>query len=148
MGRATFYAQYASKHELLRYELRHVVVPLARSQPQSACLLDCRALFDHIRHARRIYRSLTSGPSRLVTEGIVQDCLEERIALELRSSQSNAASRRGGENVVGNVLPRFVAASLLTLIAWWVENDAAVSSEEMQSAFESLVSGSFGRPAA
>jgi AcrR family transcriptional regulator len=141
VGRATFYAQFESKHELLRHEMRHVVVPMLKSSPRSACLFDGIALFEHIRHASLIYRSLTSGPSRLITEGIVRDCLEERIAADIRRAQAAAHGAGRGNRVVGEVAVRFVAASLLTLIAWWVENDAAASPQEIQAAFETLVIG-------
>lgn len=141
VGRATFYAHYDSKHELLRSELRRFVVPMLVTSKGSACLFDCTAFFAHIRHAHQIYRALTHGDSHLITERILQECLEERVAAEMRPRHLQS----GAQGVVSAVAARFVASSLLALVAWWVENDTKASPQEMQAAFESLVDGGLQR---
>lgn len=141
VGRATFYAHFSSKHELLRAQLRDVVIPMIAVRPEREFPYDCIAFFEHVRQARPIYRSVTSGDSRLVVERIVQECLEERICAALPSRR-----RVAGGPVAYSVLGRFIAASLLTLIAWWIEQDAAATTEDMQHAFEALVGGGLGKP--
>lgn len=142
VGRATFYAHYDSKHDLLRAEMRSVVVPMLVASRSSACLFDCTRFFAHIRHVPLIYRSLTQGASHLITERIMQECFEERVAAELKRL---APRYPGPSAVVEAVAARFVAASLLALVAWWVENDTKASPTEMQAAFESLVDGGLRR---
>jgi AcrR family transcriptional regulator len=138
VGRATFYAHYTSKHELLRSQMRRIVAPMLCEMPAHPPLIDCTAFFRHVRHAPFIYRSLLSGTSLLQTERIVRDCIEERVAALLASGESRA---RRDRVLAPGVVARFVAGSLLTLATWWIETESGESPAEMQSAFESLVGG-------
>jgi AcrR family transcriptional regulator len=132
VGRATFYAHYASKHELLRSQLRRIVIPMLKEEPGAPHLFDCTMFFEHIAHARFTYRSLMTGGSRLIAEGLVRDCLEERVrrALEKRVTPAEMGA-----------IPRFVASTLLTLVIWWVENEFQSTPAEMQKAYQALVGG-------
>ncbi len=132
VGRATFYAHYQSKHELLRSQIRRIVVPMLREQPQAAHLFDCTMLFVHISQAQFAFRSLMTGSSRIIAERIIQDCLEERVLSTLTRNWTTAAE---------SVTPRFVATSLVTLIAWWIENGLRSSPTEMQDVYQTLVGG-------
>jgi AcrR family transcriptional regulator len=132
VGRATFYAHYASKHELLRSQLRRIVVPMLRERPEAPHLFDCTVFFEHVAHAQFTYRSLMTGASRLIAERIVRDCLEERVRCALK--QRVIATDMGA-------IPRFVASTLLTLVIWWIENELQLTPTEMQSAYQALVGG-------
>src|SRR5450755_3726324 len=46
IGRATFYAHFASKHALLEAEVARVVLPMLA--PDDRCLVDCTMLFAHV----------------------------------------------------------------------------------------------------
>ncbi len=132
IGRATFYAHYASKHELLRSQIRRIVAPMLIEQAEAPHLFDCTAFFQHIARAQFTYRSLMTGASRLVAERIVRDCLEERVCAVLahrETSEQNSA------------IPRFVAATVLTLAVWWIENDTKRSPVDMQCSYRALVGG-------
>jgi AcrR family transcriptional regulator len=132
VGRATFYAHFATKDALLQAELLRVVSHTLVDTPKEPCLVECTRLFAHIQHAHDIFRSLTGGPSHVVTERIIQDTLETRIAA--------AATARGDvPAVTPTFAPRFVASSLLTLIAWSLEQPSAPSPDELQEIFRSLV---------
>jgi hypothetical protein len=63
-----------------------------------------------VQHARDIFRSLTGGPAHVVTERIIQDALETRIAAVV-------AARGDVPAMTPTFVPRFVASTLLTLIA-------------------------------
>jgi AcrR family transcriptional regulator len=132
VGRATFYAHYASKHELLRSQIRRFVVPMLAELPEAPYLFDCTAFFEHVVQAQFAYRSLMTGASRLIAERIVRDCLEARVC---------SAIARDDASVAQSAAPRFVAASLLTLVVWWIENDLKSSPAEMQRAYQALVGG-------
>jgi AcrR family transcriptional regulator len=64
VGRATFYAHFISKDDLLRSQLQRVVLPMLRLQPEEPFLLDCRMFFEHIRTAPHIYKALMGGRER------------------------------------------------------------------------------------
>jgi AcrR family transcriptional regulator len=132
VGRATFYAHYASKHDLLRSQLRRIVVPMLREQAEASHLFDCTVFFEHVAHAQFTYRSLMTGASRLIAERIVRDCLEERVRYALE--QRVIAFEMGA-------IPRYVASTLLTLVIWWIENELQLTPTEMQSAYQALVGG-------
>jgi len=132
IGRATFYAHFASKDALLEVELARVVVPMLAELPEDSCLVDCTKLFAHVQHARDVYSSLTGGSTRFVTERIVQDALEARINAIL-------AARSDTGTTAPEFAPRFIAGTLLTLLAWSLEQPAAPSAAALQDTFRSLV---------
>jgi AcrR family transcriptional regulator len=132
IGRATFYAHFASKDALLVSELARVVLPMLAEMPEDSCLIDCTRLFAHVQHARDVYRSLTRGSTRVVTERIIQDALEARIGAIL-------ASRGNAGRAAPGFAPRFVASTLLTLLAWSLEQPAPPPPADLQNTFRSLV---------
>jgi hypothetical protein len=104
---------------------------------KESCLVECTRLFAHVQHARAIFRSLTGGPTHVVTERIVQDVLEARIAAAV-------AARADAPALTPTFAPRFVASTLLTLIAWSLEQPSAPSPEQLQEIFQSLVGRALG----
>lgn len=132
VGRATFYAHFASKDALLQAELSRVVLPMLKELPGQPCLVDCTALFAHLQSAREIYRSLTGGATRFVVERIIQEVFEARIDALL-------AARGGTAPEVPAFTARFVASTLLALIAWSLQQTTAPSPAALQDTFRSLV---------
>jgi AcrR family transcriptional regulator len=141
VGRATFYAHYTCKHDLLRSQFRRILVPLVVVRPKEPCLLDCTPLFAHVREARRIYNALMLGPSGPAGAKVMQDCLEERIR-QVLAGKDGVPERTF--SLPAPLVIRFVAVSLLALLAWWMEHDAELSPQEMQAAFRKLAVGALG----
>ena len=135
VGRATFYAHFESKDALLSAELVRVVSPMLGELPGDSCLVDCTKLFAHLQQEREIYRSLMTGTTRVVTEGIIQDALEARIVslVALSSAQTDAAVP------TRTFVPRFVAGTILALIAWSLEQAVAPAPAELQGTYRALV---------
>lgn len=132
VGRVTFYAHFASKDALLEAELARVVMPMIVELSGNSCLVDCTKLFAHIQQAPKIYKSLTSGPTRSVTERIIQDAIEVRIK-EVLTDRGDAGSQAPA------FASRFVAGTLLTLLAWSLEQSAVPTPTTLQDIFKSLV---------
>ena len=137
IGRATFYAHFPSKDALLASELVRVVLPMLVELPADPCLVDCTRLFVHVQHARDVYRSLTRGSARVVTERIVQDALETRINAIL-------AARGSASRTSSGFAARFAGSTLLTLLAWSLEQAAPPTPAELQITFRSLVGRALG----
>jgi AcrR family transcriptional regulator len=135
IGRATFYAHFESKDALLKDRFGNIVRGLLVELKDEPCLVDCTPFFAHVLGGRQIYRSLTAGPGRAQTERILQDVLEARIA-ELIAA---GAARGIAVAPTPGFVPRFVAGSILALIAWALEQVPPPSSEDMQSAYRTLV---------
>lgn len=132
VGRATFYAHYKSKHELLGSQLQRIALPLIKVASESTFLFDCTALFEHVRHVRFAWRALMTGASRLVAERILRDCVEKHMGTVL-SCQGDSHSVQ--------LAARFSAVSLSALIGWWVERDFDLEPVTMQAYYKALVGG-------
>src|ERR1017187_4157322 len=125
VGRATFYAHFASKDALLEAELARVVLPMIEELPDDSCLIDCTRLFAHVQHARDVYRSLMGGSTRVVTERLIQHALQARITT-IRTARVEA------EPATAAFAARFVASTLLTLLAWSLEQPTPPAPAELQ----------------
>jgi AcrR family transcriptional regulator len=137
IGRATFYAHFATKDDLLQAELERIVVPMLVACPGESCPMDCTKLFAHIQHGRVLYRALMAGSTRAVTERLVQDVLEARVCSILEACGK-------GVPRAPDFVPRFVASTILTLLAWSLEQPLPLAPPALQETFRSLVAGSLG----
>lgn len=117
------------------------VLPMLIELPEDPCLLDCTRLFAHVQHAHDVYRSLMAGPSRLITERIIQDALEERITFILVAKSLVATTARDATSPHASsaFVSRFVASTMLALIAWAVERKDPPAPPDMQAAYRTLV---------
>ena len=79
VGRATFYAHYATKHDLLQSQLRRIVCPMIVATHDSACPIDATALFAHLAASPRIYHGLMTGDSGPLVQRMLLTCFEERL---------------------------------------------------------------------
>lgn len=142
IGRTTFYAHFDSKDALLEAELARIVLPMLVELPTDPCLVDCTALFEHLRCARDVYRSLTSGASRAVTERIIQDGFERRIQGMLDDRRARERRDPGLQDFIA----RFVASTILALIAWALDRPDPPSPAEMQATYRMLMGRALGAP--
>jgi cation transport ATPase len=79
------------------------------------------------------------GVSRVQTERIVQDMVEERIAELLRLARTKAGVEAVADGQDLGFVPRFVASTVLALIAWALEREHAPSPVALQAQFRLLV---------
>ena len=134
VGRATFYAHYASKDDLLRSQMDRLVAPLLRPTPPGQALLDATPFFAHVLDAPWIYRSLMTGAGRRV----VTETVEARIAAILR------ATPRPAPDIPAPIVARVVAFALVGLVSFWVEQGGETTAASMQATFEALCGGQQG----
>ncbi|HEY1273200.1 MAG TPA: TetR/AcrR family transcriptional regulator [Terriglobales bacterium] len=131
VGRATFYAHYAAKDDLLRSQFERIVAPMLIVSPDDPLLLDASRLFAHIGSAPYIYRALM-GPSGGGAPRVLRDCFEACARKALALDQSGSGLKQSATS-------RFVASSLLTVIECWLEHGGHETPQQVQTLFKNLV---------
>ena len=136
VGRATFYAHYPSKDELLRSQFERIVAPMLAITPNDPCLLDISAFLAHVQDMPRIYKALV-GAEAAAGPRIMRNCFEKRVshALDLREGDSlddRFALQR-------TIVVRTVASALLVAVECWAENNMSQPPQEVQAIFRKLV---------
>ena len=138
VGRATFYAHYSSKDDLLSSQFRRIVAPMIVAQRHDLCPLDATALFGHVTTSPQIYRALM-GPGAGRAPRILRECIEQRVLQALPELASQTAA--DSSHIQKAITIRFVATSLLAVIECWVENKACEPPQGLQAVFSKLVGG-------
>ena len=134
VGRATFYAHYAGKNDLLWSQLSRIVGPMLLAEPQEPFLFDCTPLFSHVHNRFQIYRSL-EGPAG---SRVAKEWLQDRVHELLKTEDTPALCE---VSVPLSLLVCFVAATLHALISWWIEDGMRLSAAQMQAIYREIVGG-------
>jgi AcrR family transcriptional regulator len=137
VGRATFYAHYCSKDDLLASQFRRIVAPMLVAG-HDLCPLDATAFFAHVQTSPRIYRALM-GPEAGRAPRILRECIERRVRQSLGEGDPQPGA--DGFDMQRVIVARFVATSLLAVIECWVESKAGESAQGLQAIFSKLVGG-------
>ena len=133
VGRATFYEHYTSKDDLLRAQLQRVS-SLLRAHPGRPEFLDATPLFAHVRDVPLLYRLVAGRSAAARSLRILQEVLQERVAVVLDEHLAAGASLRAPLSLP--IAARVIVADLAALLAWWTENGMAATADEMQRLFQ------------
>ena len=138
VGRATFYAHYATKHDLLESQLRRIVFPMIVAGAEGDCPFDATALFAHVAASPRIYQGLTSGTTGPLVQRMLLRCFEDRLQ-HLLPAQTKRQDVAAG--VPHALALHFVASTLLTLVNWCIETQATQAPGNTQRLYATLIGG-------
>jgi AcrR family transcriptional regulator len=138
VGRATFYAHYSSKDELLQSQFERIVAPMLAITPNHACLLDVSAFLAHVKGMPRIYKALV-GSEAGAGPRIMRNCFEKRVNQAL--GQRGGGSPSDGPALQRAIVARTVASSLLAALECWAESNMTQPPQEVQTIFSKLVGG-------
>lgn len=144
VGRATFYAHFRDKDDLLmsgfeemRKSLRqHLVTsPRAQEEPLGEGLGFARALFDHAQGRRREYRAHVGSRSG----GAILTFVHKELTSLMRAHLDEVVARRRVKpEVPVEIITHYVVSALLSLLTWWLDNDLPYTAEQMAQMFERL----------
>src|SRR5215471_9317638 len=144
VGRATFYAHFRDKDDLLvsgSEELREVLRAQmtafleAEDRPSDEQLVVTRVLFEHAARNRQLYRALMGNRGGGV---VLRQAQRDLTALFREHLQQAAAQRRIQPSMPVEIVVQYAVGSLLTLLTWWLDNDLPYSPSEMSGAFQRL----------
>lgn len=133
VGRSTFYSHYASKDELLVSLLTHLVSDIEDNIGERAdTALSSLGVFRHVADHHELFRSLI-GDGGI---DIVETAAVEMLTDWARSSLERTVSRRS--DVPADVHAAFLARSLVSLVAWWLDHKMPYTPEAMARYFDAL----------
>jgi len=143
VGRATFYAHFENKDDLLMSGLEEFRTSIKAHQrrlqqqatgPQDQAFLVSREVFVHAHAHRDVFRAMVGKQSGTVVQRLVQ-----KILLELVREDVKAAMARAGDGAVPlEAVAQFIAAGFWGLLAWWVDGRPRLSVDEIDAAFRRM----------
>ncbi len=142
IGRATFYVHYQDKEQLLLDSVNAVMEDLkSHYQSASAIAIFMKrqtfsvALFQHVFEHASLYRALLSerGAALMSTR------LQREVAARMQQQVIEPLLALATVQLPADLLAEHCAASLWSLMAWWLRNDFPTSIEEMGRIFWHLI---------
>jgi AcrR family transcriptional regulator len=140
VGRSTFYTHYTHKDELLRDNfagLRSLVQQPAPPEPANRRrpLRFSLPLFRHVHAERRLARSLFGRPGGGPVLRQIEQMLTDIVRAELAELFATDPPSRAPQDAV----VRYVVGAYLALLTWWLDTEPALSPEEADRIFQTLV---------
>jgi AcrR family transcriptional regulator len=135
VGRATFYAHFDSKDELLACSVARLRAGLVRAWKATPGqrLGFTLPLFQHLAGARRIYLMTVVREN----EVSVQRHIRQMLADLVREDLSTRRSSRQGEASL-DLATHYVVGALWSTIAWWMDSTSPLSPEKINTVFQRL----------
>jgi AcrR family transcriptional regulator len=142
IGRATFYVHYQDKEQLLLDSVNAVMEDL-KSHYQSASAIDIFmkrqtfsvVLFQHVFEHASLYRALLSERGA----ALISTRLQREVAARMQQQVIEPLLALATVKLPADLLAEHCAASLWSLVAWWLRNDFPKSIEEMGRIFWHLI---------
>jgi AcrR family transcriptional regulator len=139
--RSTFYMHYADKYALLEQGMRHMYDTFLAevNEPPSAFSVENPPpyfvhLFEHVAEHRQFYQAMLCG------EGIgrFQKLVKDYVA-HAAEPNMQASTRADTEGVIPPALHvQALAGAVLSILAWWLEQDLPLSPQQMAQYLLSL----------
>jgi AcrR family transcriptional regulator len=141
VGRATFYAHFDNKEDLLLAGLEHLRSSLKQLQrralagggpPEERLFAFSRELFSHTDGHRDLFRAMVGDRSA----GLLRQAFHRMILELVRDDVQAMLPRRG--SLPPETVVQFVAGGLYGLLIWWLEARVRPDVEELNSMLRRL----------
>jgi AcrR family transcriptional regulator len=138
VGRATFYAHFSDKENLLLSEFENLDAEFEQhvaSQTMDNTLWSfSTVMFRHAQSYHRIYKAVIGKQSGYIMRSHIQNYLTNFIREYLKTRWSTSKK----EIVPLEVLAQYLASSLIALMTWWLDRDLPYSAERMDEIYQQL----------
>ncbi len=146
VGRATFYAHFRDKDDLLvsgfeelRESLRQQLAKFTGAQADPLHLAEglelTRVRFEHADDNRRLYQALVGKRGA----GVIFRYAHEELASLLNEHFADVVAHRGLQLAVPpDVMVQYLVSALLGLLTWWLDNQMPYTADEMSRAFRQV----------
>jgi len=143
VGRATFYAHFDNKEDLLVSRLealraslqarqRHALLQAARTDDRMFAY--SHEMFVHVDEHRAVFRSMVGKRSGAVIQQLFHKMLVDLVREDIKALMPRAASNSTPTEAV----VQLVAGGLFGLVLWWVDGRMKLSIEEVDALFRRL----------
>lgn len=143
VGRATFYAHFDNKEDLLlsgfdtlRTSLkeRQREGQLRRGRVEGQVLAFSHELFAHVSDHRDLFQAMAGKRSGAVIQSVVHKLLLDLIRDDVKSILPRAEA----SSVPAEVLAQFIAGGMFGLLMWWMGTRTRPSVDELNRIFQRL----------
>lgn len=143
VGRATFYAHFDSKEDLLASGFDELSAELKARQREALArghtleervFAFSREVFSHTHDYRAVYRAMVGKPSGAAVQSFLHKLLVDLVRDDVRQ----AVPRVPGPAVAAEALVQFIAGALFGLLMWWLDGKMRLSIAEVDALFRRL----------
>lgn len=143
VGRATFYAHFDNKDDLLASgfeDLRASLTARQREAFSRGRTLEDRVfgfseeVFAHTNEYREIFRAMAGKRSGAAVQRLLHKLLVDLI----RSDVKGTLGRKEASAVPAEALVQFIAGALFGLLMWWLDGKSRLSVAEVNALFRTL----------
>ena len=147
VGRATFYAHYRGKEDLLRGGFEELRAELKAARRAGSSKQDAEldaplsfsfAMFEHACAYRDVYRAMVGGRGGVIASQEIRRVLSEMVKEELSAYQNDSIVSR-------ELALHFVVSTFLTVLTWCLERKTKLTPSQIDAMFGRLVTGGIGR---
>jgi len=141
VGRATFYAHYTGKQDLLRSGFEALRVELTAARRNASAKRNVRqdeplafslAMLEHAYKYKDVYRALVGRRGGIIALNEIRRVLSEVVRHELSAAPDDGSISR-------ELTEQFVVGAFLTVLAWWLERRPKLTPTQVDLMFRRLV---------